>query len=177
MSFAESYLGKLRQKVGHDLLQVPGARIVMEDEEGRILLQHRADFRIWGLPAGSPEEGNSASQSIRREVLEETGLQLLHLDCFGYSSNPDYEVFAYPNGDQVHSYSLLFYSHKWQGSLIESNEETLALDFFYPDNLPEMTRNHRRTIEKSFWKTSEKLSANDYRLSGTLQRRSSRCRG
>jgi 8-oxo-dGTP pyrophosphatase MutT (NUDIX family) len=148
MNFADSYLGRLRKKVGHDLLKVPGGRIILEDSKGKILLQKRSDFGVWGLPAGSPEEGDTASESIRREVFEETGLTLNHLECFGYSSNPAYEIFTYPNGDQVHCYSLLFYSRDWQGTPIDSNEETLALDFFSPADLPEMTRNHRRTVAK-----------------------------
>ena len=147
MKFSDSYLGRLRRKVGHDLIKVPGARIVIEDAEGRVLLQKRADFGIWGLPAGSPEESETAADTIRRETLEETGLQLVELGCFGYSSNPAYEIITYPNGDVVHAYSLMFYCRRWEGALDSSNDESLALAFFPLDALPEMVRNHRRTLE------------------------------
>jgi 8-oxo-dGTP pyrophosphatase MutT (NUDIX family) len=147
LKFSDSYMGRLRQKVGHDLIKVPGGRMVMADAEGRVLLQQRSDFGLWGLPAGSPEEGESAADSIRREVLEETGLEVLELDCFGYSSNPEFEIITYPNGDMIHAYSLLFYSRRWQGQLIESNDESLALAFFSLNNLPEMIPNHRRALQ------------------------------
>ena len=53
MSFADTYLGKLRQKVGSDLIQVPGGRIIMEQSDGKILLQKRTDsyfaWRIYSL--------------------------------------------------------------------------------------------------------------------------------
>lgn len=147
MKFSESYLGRLRRNVGHDLIQVPGGRIVLEDAAGCVLLQQRSDFGIWGLPAGSPEVGETISESMKREVLEETGLQVLELGCFGYSSNPAYETITYPNGDVIHAYSLLFFSRRWQGQLMQCNEESLALAFFSLDELPEMISNHRRTLK------------------------------
>lgn len=146
MKFSETYIGRLREKIGSDLLQVPGGRIVLEDKEGRVLLQKRSDFGLWGLPAGSPEEGESASTSIKREVLEETGLIVSKLNCFGYSSNPEYETIQYPNGHMIHCYSLLYYATDWTGELIASSDESLELKFFSPDNLPEMVRNMKRTI-------------------------------
>ena len=147
MRFADSYMGKLRKKVGHGLVIVPGGRIVLEDAQGRILLQLRSDFGIWGLPAGSLEEGESASESIRREVLEETGLTVVELGCFGHSSSPEHEVFTYPNGDVVHACGLCFFSRRWEGELSLEDDETLDLAFFHPDALPEMIARHRRTIE------------------------------
>jgi ADP-ribose pyrophosphatase YjhB (NUDIX family) len=147
VSFSESYIGRLRQKVGHDLIKVPGGRIVIEDTEGRVLLQRRSDFRIWGLPAGSPENVETASESIKREAFEETGLEVLELVPFGYSSNPEYEIIEYPNGDRIHAYSLLFVSGRWQGQPVQSNEESLAVAFFSLDALPAMIPNHRRTLE------------------------------
>ena len=147
MRFSESYIGRLRQKVGHDLIKVPGGRIVIEDTEGRVLLQQRSDFGIWGLPAGSPEDGETAIESIRREVFEETGLEVLELVSFGYSSDPEYEIVEYPNGDRIHAYSLLFACRHWRGQFVQSNEESLALAFFSLDKLPAMMPNHKRTLE------------------------------
>lgn len=148
MNFSESYLGRLRTHVGNTLIHVPGGRMVLEDKNGKVLLQKRSDFGIWGLPAGSPEMGESASESIKREVIEETGLIISKLNCFGYSSNPDYEIITYPNGHKIHCFSLLFFTTEWTGDLIETNSESLELRFFSTDNLPEMTPNMRKTIEK-----------------------------
>ena len=146
MKFSESYLGRLRAKVGNDLLQVPGGRIVLLDKNGKVLLQKRSDFGIWGLPAGSPEIGESATESVKREVLEETGLTVATLKCFGYSSNPEYEIITYPNGHVIHCYSLLYYATDWTGDLLASDSETTALEFFSVDSLPKLIRNHRRTL-------------------------------
>lgn len=58
------------------MLLVPGARIVIEDPVGQILLQKRSDFGLWGLPGGNAEPGEDTTTSIAREVLEETGLTI-----------------------------------------------------------------------------------------------------
>lgn len=141
------YLRNLRQHIGHDLIMMPGTRIIMENEHGHILLQLRSDFELWGLPAGSPDVGETLSDCIRREVFEETGLTLLELHVFGVASHPDYETIEYPNGDRIQNYSTMFYSRRWQGKLDADNDETLDLQFFAPDTLPDMIPNHRRAID------------------------------
>jgi 8-oxo-dGTP pyrophosphatase MutT (NUDIX family) len=46
------------------------------DSEGRILLLRRADERIWVLPKGTVEPGETLEQTAVREVREETGLRV-----------------------------------------------------------------------------------------------------
>ena len=64
--FADSYVGQLRRVVGDRLLLVPGARIVIENAAGEILLQRRADFDLWGLPGGNAEEDESGNDDCPR---------------------------------------------------------------------------------------------------------------
>ncbi len=146
MEFKNSYLGKLRQKVGNQLLQVPGTRIIIENSKNEILLQKRSDFNLWGLPAGSPEVNESISDCIKREVLEETGLTIKDLNVIGCASDPKYEIFSYPNKDKIHNYSLIFYTKKFTGKLTTNDPETLELKWYKINKLPKMIKNHERTI-------------------------------
>ena len=157
MKFSDSYLGKLRQKVGRQLLQVPGGRIVLERTDGEVLLQKRTDFGVWGLPGGSAELGESASDSIRRETFEETGLTVHQLNCFGFASNPTSETLTYPNGDQIQPFDLLFWSNSWVGTMPDSNAESLALAFFDLNHLPQMLAQHAKTLKmfQTFKETGE----------------------
>jgi 8-oxo-dGTP pyrophosphatase MutT (NUDIX family) len=141
------YIEELRSRVGHDCIKIPGGRAILADSEGKILLQKRTDFGTWGLPAGSADGEESATESIIREVYEETGLIVDEPIPIAFSSNPEHEILTYPNGDVVHCYSLIFLCHTWSGTMITSNEETEELAFFAPDDLPEMVPNMRRSIE------------------------------
>ncbi len=81
------------------MLLAPGARIVIQDDRQRILLQKRHDFNVWGLPGGNAEEGEDLTSVIFREVKEETGLRLIEAQPFGFGSTPELETFTFPNGD------------------------------------------------------------------------------
>lgn len=146
--FSETYLGRLREKIGSAPVLSPAIRIVLLDPKGRVLLQKRRDFGKWGLPGGHPEEGESIAGCIRREVKEETGLTLGAFECFGYSSDPKLEFTTYPNGHQVHSFALLACSSDWKGTPLQSNDETLELRFFETGKLPDMLANERYSVER-----------------------------
>ena len=53
-----------------------GMSAVIENENGELLLELRADNEMWGLPGGWAELGSSPEQNIIREVKEETGLNV-----------------------------------------------------------------------------------------------------
>ena len=145
--FAESYLGRLRQVVGDRLILMPGARVVVEDSGGRILLQHRSDFNIWGVPAGAPEEGEALTASVLRELKEETGLEAAEATPFGFASDPAFETITYPNGHRCQDFSLLYAVRNFQGRAIVADDESHAVAWFAPDALPQMLPNMRRTVE------------------------------
>ena len=75
MTWAESYHGRLRALAGDDeVLIMIGARCLLRDDRGRILLIRRSDNDLWAVPAGGIELGESVRQCGIREVYEETGL-------------------------------------------------------------------------------------------------------
>ena len=53
------YIHWLRSKIGHRKTIITYGVVVLRDEYRRILLQHRMDTKVWGLPGGvivgSPE--------------------------------------------------------------------------------------------------------------------------
>jgi ADP-ribose pyrophosphatase YjhB (NUDIX family) len=145
-SFAQSYLGRLRAIVGPRLLLVPGARVVVEREDGRILLQERSDFRLWGLPGGVPDEGEGFPAAALREVEEETGLALHDAEAFGFASDPAHEVWTYPNGHQCHYFTLLFAARRFSGEPRVADDESVRVGWFAPDEYPELLPCMARTL-------------------------------
>ncbi len=73
------YIEELRKIIGTRPIILAGAVVAVTDECGRILLQKRRDV-LWGLPGGLLELGESTEEAARREVWEETGLEIGKLE-------------------------------------------------------------------------------------------------
>lgn len=149
--FASSYLGRLRRIVGSRLLLVPGTRVVVENAEGRILLEQRSDVRMWGLPGGVPDEREEMTACAIREVLEETGLRIENPVAFGFASDPEHEVWTYPNGDQCHYFTVLYAAQRFSGSLVQSSSENIEIGWFGPGQMPDLMPPMARTLE-AYWR-------------------------
>jgi len=57
-------------------LVVVQAVILSDETPPRVLLSIRSDLFGWELPGGTPEPGESPDAALRREVFEETGLEV-----------------------------------------------------------------------------------------------------
>jgi ADP-ribose pyrophosphatase YjhB (NUDIX family) len=64
----------------------PTAGALVEDGEGRLLLARRAHEPFkgrWDIPGGFLEEGEHPLEGLRRELREETGLEVMPLEFLG----------------------------------------------------------------------------------------------
>ena len=109
---------------------------VVFDKQGRILLHQRTDNGKWALPGGAIEVGETADQTIVREVLEETGYEVRVVRLVGIYSDPQHTTMTYPNGDVVSYVSSLFECEPTGGRAALSDESS-AVDWFPPDALPQ----------------------------------------
>lgn len=122
------------------------------DHAGRILLQRRADFHVWGLPGGSVEAGETLEQAVRREVKEEAGLDVKVLRLVGAYSDPGSTTTRYPDGNVVHYVSLTFECRVVGGTLKAGpDEESTAVAFFHQAALPpDVMKDHAPRIADAF---------------------------
>lgn len=67
------------------------------EHEGRILFDRRADAPYWGLIAGTVEADETLEEALRREIREETGLEVKTFSLFGTFSHPS-RIVAYADG-------------------------------------------------------------------------------
>lgn len=70
---------------------VPGAEAVCLDEHGRVLLGRRAfdpGKGLWDLPGGFLHEDELPVDALRREVREETALEIEPIDFLGFWLEP-----------------------------------------------------------------------------------------
>ncbi|MGI6635131.1 MAG: NUDIX hydrolase [Christensenellales bacterium] len=131
-----NYIMDLRKIVGHRPLMLVGASVIVVDSDNRILLQQRRDNRCWGYAGGSVELYERVEDAARRELKEETGLIAHSLTLYGVFSGPE-SRYVYPNGDEVSTIDIVYVCREYSGTLMEQEEEVLALQFFAPDQLPE----------------------------------------
>ncbi len=143
-----SYVQELRALVGHRPLIIPGAAVLIFDEQNRLLLQHRKDNQQWGLIGGSMEIGESLEETARREVFEETGLELNELTWFGLFSGQEL-IYEYPNRDIVVNVVAVYTARQFHGRLKVDEEETDEACFFKLKELPkDLSSPDRPVIEQ-----------------------------
>ena len=140
------YIHRLRQKVGHEKVLIPATALVILNPQDEVLLHLRNHELAWGLPGGLMDLGETVSESVGREALEETGLKIRKPKVYGIFSGPTYEV-QYPGGDQTSPVIIACYTNEYSGELRPSTESP-ELKFCALDQLPaKMNESHRRFIE------------------------------
>ncbi|MEO4055207.1 NUDIX domain-containing protein [Solibacillus sp. CAU 1738] len=139
------YIQTIRKLIGNEVLMTVGCGIIIE-QENKILLQHRKDRDVWGIPGGFMELGETVLETAVRETFEETGLRVEQLKLFGIYSGK--EGFAeYPNGDKVFSIQIIFHSSCFSGELMHDTEESHEHRFFTRNNLPHLNAHQERFIQ------------------------------
>jgi len=107
--------------------QLATAVIVLIRHEDKVLLVHARNFRSdhYGLVAGFVETGETLEEAVRREVMEETGIQITNIRYFGSQPWP------YPCGLMIG-----FTADYVEGDIHLQKEELSAGAWFTRDNLP-----------------------------------------
>ena len=118
-------------------LILPAIAVAIFNHEGQILLQKRRDVDKWGILSGHVEFGESVEDAALREIFEETGVRGKILRFIGIYSFPLTQTYHYK--DKTAQYVTSYFEGALTGDLIPgyTNEETLELGFFSPDELPE----------------------------------------
>lgn len=142
---ANDYIQWIRGKVGHEMIFLNFVGGCIRNEKGEILLQKRRDKNMWGFPGGAMEIGESANSAVIREVKEETGLDVEVEDLIGIYTNY-YD--SYPNGDRAQTISVFVTLKIVGGELINTNEETMELQFFDINNFPKLVNKQHEDVYK-----------------------------
>ena len=114
MKFSESYIGKIRQKIGHDRLITATADIVAVSPNNKICVVYNKVFDAYSLPGGHVEIGDSWQSGAARELLEETGSQAAPDNLVPFATRSGRGCMnEYPNGDLVAPFTVIFFCKKF----------------------------------------------------------------
>ena len=135
-NYTDSDLPRIRDlfagEHGHATPKVD-VRGVVFNEDAILLVRERADGK-WTLPGGWVDVNESPSESVVREVFEESGYQtkaLKLLACYDRNRHP------HPP-HPYHVYKLFFHCEILGGSP-STSYETDGVDFFKQDAIPELS--------------------------------------
>lgn len=103
------------------------AGAIIQDRKGRILLQRRSDYGDWGLPGGGMEPGETVEATMRREVLEETGLEVGECAFYAVYSGERMQ-YTYPDGNEVVFVMFLFHADADLRNRIGPDGQTLIYE-------------------------------------------------
>lgn len=130
------YIEDLREAVGNRPLLLTGAGVGVFNEKGEILLQRKLDGR-WGIPGGFMELGESAEETARREVLEETGIQIGKMELVTVVSGAQTHTIL-NNGHEYYSVTIVYATDDIRGGELKADGiETSEVGFFNLQQLPE----------------------------------------
>jgi ADP-ribose pyrophosphatase YjhB (NUDIX family) len=115
----------------------PGIAVIIFDEKKRILLQLRSDVKQWGIPSGNVEPGETIEEAAIREMKEEANVSIQIQKLIGVYSEPQSQLFHYPNGKSVHFITSCFLAKIVEGEVTTHSEESLDMKFFPINELPD----------------------------------------
>jgi ADP-ribose pyrophosphatase YjhB (NUDIX family) len=105
-----------------------GAATVIVNEQDEVLLVLREDARVWALPAGHLEPGETYEQAAVRETREETGYQIVLERLVGRYWRPQY-----PGGGNT---QVVYLGRAVGGDPSQHDWESLEVRWFPLDALP-----------------------------------------
>lgn len=148
-SYEESYLSQVRKRTDKQELITTATRAVIRDQEGRILFIRRRDNGLWAMPAGRQEPGESILDCLKREVKEESGLDVILATPMAIYSQVSV---VNADGDPYQLFLVQFLVDEWSGELLTETDETVDARFLnldeLPENMPDVYREVLRDLQE-----------------------------
>lgn len=120
-----------------------GTTIIPRLPDGRIVLVRRSDNGLWGLPGGLVDWGEDIATAARRELKEETGLELVKIRrLVGVYSAPDRDP-------RVHSICIAIEAEVEGTMQVQDTLEITDVQAFELTSLPQgqLSHDHNRQLQ------------------------------
>ncbi len=112
--------------------------------EGKLLLIRRADNRLWAVPGGSVEVGETAAQAAQRELKEEAGLDGKPVRLLGV-----FDSYLWGSQIKAHIFHFVF-EMEAENLAMKPGPEALEAGFFGESEIPSLTPGHAQRVPVLF---------------------------
>jgi ADP-ribose pyrophosphatase YjhB (NUDIX family) len=138
---------RLARELGYQSAKV-GADAAIFDADGRILLVHRSDDLAWGLISGWVDPGETPTDTVVREVLEEVDLTVTTFELV--------DVIGRPAGTQYgpHAVVSVLYHCLVAPGPVTISHEAIAAGYRHPEDVDTWHANHEQLalLAREHWR-------------------------
>lgn len=121
----------------------PTADIIIEHDEGIVLILRRNEPRQWAIPGGFCDYGESLEEAAVREAREETGLDVELIEQFHTYSDP-------LRDPRQHNITTVYIAHIVGGTL-KAQDDAQETGVFSESNLPpQLAFDHNEILKDYF---------------------------
>lgn len=121
----------------HDVYATPNVsvRVLVFNDEGKLLMVKEKQDGGWAVPGGWCDVFESSSESGRKEVKQEAGLDVKVERILGVFQRERYKDYPTLVSEYVH-----YYCASIMGGELKHNHETIDVGFFDINKLPELSK-------------------------------------
>lgn len=142
------YIEEIRELVGTRPMILTGVTVLVIDQHKRFLMVQQG--KMWKMPGGFIELGETAEDACRREIFEETGIHIGNLQLIGVFSGSDFYT-KLPNGDEYYPITLAYVTQDIRSGDLKADEvEVQKVQFFKWSDFPKELSPRDRQIFQSF---------------------------
>ncbi|MNS76459.1 Nucleoside triphosphatase NudI [compost metagenome] len=138
----DKYVKEIRAKIGHIPMFMPVVGLIVY-KNGKILLQRRADNKMWAMHGGGINPNEAIYDALNREIFEEVGIIPKDPKLLGIYTG-ERLFHTYPNGDQVYIVNHTFFCEEYEGEIKFNDGEVIDYCWFnineLPDNIQEVDK-------------------------------------
>ncbi len=122
------------------------AIIIYQD---KVLFEKRADCGRWSLIGGGLKIDESLEDCLKREIFEETGLEMQNYKFLDILDDPS-RITQYPDGNVLRTVTVLYSCEFDNANQLVISDESTELRFFSIDEIQDLdiVETHRHIVEK-----------------------------
>ena len=139
---SEEIRERFNQELGYITPKI-GVNGALFNQAGQILLEHRSDDLLWGLPSGWVDVGEDPETALKREFMEEANLVIEPVNIIKFYTRLPGEF------NQPHTSVHILYYCKYVSGDIKKSHESIELSFMDYKTIANWHKDHKQQAREA----------------------------